>query len=155
MISKKAKLGKGVRIGHYCYVEDDVEIGDGTIVKNYVEIRGGTKIGKNCYIDSGVKISGHCEIGDNVTLRYQTIIARGCIIGNDCYLSPRVMTNNLNTDGKKIGGAKIGRNTFVGSHTVLHHGIIIEPGTVIGSMSFVNKSIKNGRYAGIPVKELL
>ena len=43
-----------------------------------------------------------------MTLRYGTIIARGCKIGDDCYFSPRVMTNNLDSEKSQIGGAEFG-----------------------------------------------
>jgi len=148
-------IHKTVKIGSFCVIADDAEIGEGTVIQSYVEIRSGTIIGKNCYIDSGVKFSGKCKIGNNVTLRYDTIIARGVDVGDGSYLCPRVMTNNLNTEEKQIGGAKIGTECFIGTHSVLQHGIEICDDTVIGSMSFVNKSITEAaKYVGIPAKKI-
>lgn len=146
-------IHSSVKIGKYCSIDEDVEIGEGTTIKDYVEIRKGTVIGKYCYIDSRVSFSGECKIGDNVTLRYGTIIARGCDIGDKCFLAPGVMTNNLDEGINNIGGAKLGKRVFVGSHTVLHHGIEICDDVKIGSCSFVNKSLtKKGTYYGNPVK---
>ena len=54
IISEKATIGKNVQMGAFCIIEDDVVIGDNTIVKNYVELRKGTIIGSDCYIDSRV-----------------------------------------------------------------------------------------------------
>lgn len=148
-------IHSSVKIGQYCVIDEDVEIGEGTVIKSFVEIRKGTKIGSNCYVDSGVKISGDCKIGNNVTLRYDVIIARGCDIGDRSYLAPRVMTNNLDAGGKSIGGAKVGSDCFIGTHTVLNHGIEICPATTIGSMSFVHKSItESNTYVGIPAKKI-
>ncbi len=153
MISEKAKIGKNVEIGSYVIIEDGVEIGDGTIIKNYVELRKNTKIGKNCYIDSRVSTSGNCVIGDNVTLRYSVIIARGCEIGDSSYLCPRVMTNNLDTGKSQVGGAKIGKGCFIGTNTVLQHGITLGDNVITGSLSFVNKSIpSNEIWIGSPAK---
>jgi len=153
MISKNTKIHKSVSFGEYCIVEDDVEIGEGTVVKNYVELRKGTRIGKNCYIDSRVSTSGDCTIGDNVTLRYDTIIARGVIVGRNSYICPRVMTNNLDTGKKQIGGANIGSDCFVGTNSVLQHGITIGNKSIIGSMSFVTKSIPEGEiWVGSPAR---
>lgn len=104
-------------------------------------------------IDSRVSTSGNCKIGDNVTLRYDTIIARGCDIGDNTYICPRVMTNNLDTEGLQIGGAKVGKNCFIGTNSVLHHGITIGDNSTIGSMSFVNKNIPaNEIWIGSPAK---
>jgi UDP-3-O-[3-hydroxymyristoyl] glucosamine N-acyltransferase len=173
VISEKAIVGKNVTIGHYCIIEDGVEIGENvviehycifnkgvkigknTVVKSYVELRQNTIIGKNCFIDSKVSSSGNCIVGDFVTLRYGTILARGVQIGNNCYLCPRVMTNNLNDEMDAIGGAKIGDNCFIGTHAVLQYGITLEDDVIIGSMAFVNKNCQKGKtYIGIPAKSL-
>ena len=121
MISSQSIIGKNVEIGEFVVIEDGVEIGDNTVIKNFVELRENTIVGKDCYIDSRVSTSGNCEIGNNVTLRYDSIIARGCKIGDNTYVCPRVMTNNLDTEKIQIGGAIIGENCFLGTNTVLHH----------------------------------
>lgn len=155
IISVNAKIGKNVKFGDFCIVEDNVEIGDNTILKNYVELRSGTKIGKNCYIDSRVSSSGNNSVGDNVTLRYDTILARGVNVGSNTYICPRVMTNNLNKSQDGIGGADIGENCFIGTNVVLQYGIKICDNTIVGSMSFVNKDIQEpGVYVGAPAKKL-
>ena len=135
-------------------IEEDVIIGDNTIIKNYVELRKNTIIGEDCYIDSRVSTSGNCKIGDRVTLRYDSIIARGVEIGDDTYVCPRVMTNNLDSGKIQIGGAKIGAKCFIGTNSVLQHGISIVDNTTIGSLSFVNKDIiDSGVYFGNPAKK--
>ena len=141
IISPTAIIGKNVQIGHFCIIEDDVVIGDNTIVKSYVELRKGTVVGENCYIDSKVSSSGNCVIGNNVTIRYDSIIARGVRIGNNTYISPKTMTNNVNTEMNQIGGAHIGENVFIGTNCVLQHGIRIGDNSVLGSMSFINKDV--------------
>lgn len=153
MISNTAIIGSNVEIGNYVVIEDGVEIGDNTVIKNYVELRKNTKIGKNCYIDSRVSTSGNCTIGNDVTLRYATIIARGCEIGDGSYLCPRVMTNNLDIGKTQIGGAKVGKNCFIGTNSVLQHGIKIGDNVVTGSLSLVTKDIpSNEIWFGMPAK---
>lgn len=156
-----------VKFGHYCVIDGqraedidretaNVEIGEGTIVNSFVEIRKETKIGKNCYIDSGVKISGDCKIGDNVTLRYDTIIARGCIIGNNVYFAPKCMTNNLDADENPIGGATVANKCFIGTGSILNHGIFIAHDTHIGANSYVKKPINEpyGTWVGTPAVKI-
>ena len=135
-------------------IEKNVVIGNNTIIKNFVELREDTIIGENCVIDSRVSSSGKCKIGNNVTLRYDSIIARGVEIGDNTYVCPRVMTNNLNTKHSQIGGAKIGENCFIGTNAVLQHGISLGDNVTIGSMSFVNKDCdSDSTYIGIPAKK--
>ena len=153
MISSKAKIGKNVEIGSYVVIEAGVEIGDNTIIKNFVELRENTIIGSDCYVDSRVSTSGDCVVGNNVTLRYDTILARGCRVGNGTYICPRVMTNNLDAGKVQIGGAHIGKNCFIGTNSVLHHGIKIGDNSTTGAMSFVNKDIPDNQiWLGSPAK---
>lgn len=172
IVSSKTKVSKTAKIGHFSIIEDDVEIHDNveignyciickgtiihknTIIKNYVEIRENVLIGESCYIDSMVSFSGDSVLGDNVTLRYGVIIARGVIIADKSYLAPRVMTNNLDQELNSVGGAHIGKDCFIGTHSVLQHGIIIGNDVVIGALSFVNKDcLDNRTYFGVPIRE--
>ena len=144
------------KIGEYCVIDPNVQIGKGTKIMNYVELRVGTVIGENCYIDSGVKMSGECEIGDDTTVRYDAIIARGTRIGADCYICPQVMFNNLDSEGEKVGGAWVGQGTFIGTNSTIQHGIRIAPHTTIGSKSLVLKTIilSGETWVGIPAKQI-
>lgn len=172
-ISDKAKIGENVKIGHFCVIEEGVVIEDnvtiehhcvfnngvvikkGTLVKSYVELRENTIIGQNCYVDSRVASSGQCEVEDNVVLRYGTILARGVRVGEGSYLCPRVMTNNLDDSQKSVGGAKIGKNCFIGTHSVLQYGITVGDNVTVGSMAFVNKDCESDTtLVGIPAKRL-
>lgn len=125
----------------------------------------GTKIGDNCIIDSGVKSSGENKIGNNVTIRYDSIIARGVTIHDDVFISPQMMTENLDHRGWQVGGAQIGvgdwkRDTgegryrvFIGTNVTLAAGIEICPRVIIGSKANVRKSIKeSGIYVGNPAR---
>ena len=153
MISNKAIIGKNVKIGEFVIIEEGVEIGDNTVIKNYVELRKDTIIGKDCYIDSRVSTSGSCIIGDGVTLRYAVIIARGCKIGDGSYVCPRAMTNNLDAGKTQIGGATIGKNCFIGTNTVLQHGITLGDNVVTGAMSLITRDIpSNEVWLGSPAK---
>lgn len=174
IISDKAKIGKNFKIGEFNIIEENVIIGDnvvignychiqaGTIIgnncefRNYIELRANTSLGDSCYIDSKVSSSGNVKVGNHVTLRYETILARGVIIEDNCYLCPRVMTNNLNKDKDSIGGAYIEKDCFIGTNAVLHYGIRIGHNTTVGSMSFVNKNIEaQSIVVGIPAKRKL
>ena len=86
VISKKAKLGKGVSVGPYSVITDCVEIGPGTKIGAHCVIDGNTKIGSNCEIFTGavvgsrpqdLKFKGEkvfLEIGnDNIIREYCTL----------------------------------------------------------------------------------
>ena len=144
-----------VTVGDNCSIHQDTKVGNGTVIHNRVEVRANVEIGDNCKLDSGVTITGDAKLGDNVTLRNYVVVARGSEIGDNTFIAPQVMFNNLDPLGKKLGGAKIGKDCFIGTACVLQHGISICDGVTVGSMSFVNKDITEpGTYIGIPAKKV-
>jgi UDP-2-acetamido-3-amino-2,3-dideoxy-glucuronate N-acetyltransferase len=155
IIEANVEIGENVEIGNFCIIRPNVKIKRGVVIKNYVEIREDTLIDEGSMLDSFVAISGKVKVGKKVTLRYGAILAKHTVISDNCYLSPRVMLNNLNHAKTPIGGPKIGKNCFIGTQAVIQHGIKIGPNVVIGAMSFVNKDCKSGNtYLGIPAQKL-
>lgn len=162
LIASDFKPGAGFSMGDFNKIEEEVKVGDNVTLKSYVELRKGTVIGDECYIDSGVSSSGYNVIGDRVRIRFKSILARGVIIEDDVFISPKLMTENLNHKGEEIGGAHIGtgewdRKTpfrvFIGTDVVLAAGIEICSGTIIGSKANVRKSITvPGIYVGNPAR---
>jgi len=158
------KYGVNLKLGKYCHIHPEVRVGDDVHIRSYVELRPGTIIGDRVYLDSGVKSSGECRIGTDVTLRYDSIIAKGCVIEDDVFIAPQLMTENVNHKGIAVGGAHIGtgewnRETkyrvFIGTNVTLAAGIEICSGTVIGSKANVRKSIlEPGIYVGNPARKI-
>ena len=55
--------------GRSCVISDDVRIGEGTRIWNFVLIRDHVVIGKDCVVGSYVDIEGDVRIGDFVSLQ--------------------------------------------------------------------------------------
>jgi acetyltransferase-like isoleucine patch superfamily enzyme len=63
------------------------------------------------------------------------------------------MTNNLDHNGKEVGGAKILTGCFIGTNSTIGAGITLAAKTVIGSKAMVTRSIDvAGVYIGVPAK---
>ena len=64
------------------YVDDNVELGEGTKIWHFSHIMKDSEIGKRCiigqnvYVDSNVKIGDGCKIQNNVSL-YSQVIFKG------------------------------------------------------------------------------
>lgn len=91
------------------------------------EVRGGLKIGNNTMIAAGVSISGtHHGTERGMPMRYQKTTVREIIIGDD---------------------------VWIGMNSVIHPGVTIGDGTIIGSGSVVTRSIPAMSVAmGVPCK---
>jgi UDP-3-O-[3-hydroxymyristoyl] glucosamine N-acyltransferase len=77
VISKTARIGKGVVLGAFTVIEDEVNIGDGTKIAHNVVVGRGSKIGNDCRIFSNVTIYYGSKIGNRV------IIHSGTVVGSD------------------------------------------------------------------------
>lgn len=156
--------GETLQIGKFNNIHEGVVVGKDVTIRSFVELRKDTIFGDRAYIDSGVKSSGECRIGNDVTLRYDDIIAKGTVIEDDVFISPQLMTENLNHRGEAVGGAHIGTGewdheteyrVFIGTDVTLAAGIEICSGTIIGSKTNVRKSIlEPGIYVGNPARRL-
>jgi len=92
IIHDSAVIHESVEIGPFCYVGEDVQIGEGSILLSHVVLKGPTKIGTNnkFYQFSVIgeatpdkKFKGEkttLEIGDNNIFREGVTIHRGIII---------------------------------------------------------------------------
>lgn len=103
-VHSNAKIGKNVKIGPFCMIHDDVEIGSGTVLHSHVTIMEGGRIGKDCILFPGSVISAipqdlkfkgertTVEIGDRTMVRECATINRGTaysgktVVGKDCLI---------------------------------------------------------------------
>ena len=107
-ISKKAKIGKNVRIWHFAYVGDNTEIGDNVKIGSLAHIDYGVKIGKNTMIEGMVYIPPLSRIGKNV------------------FIGPAAaLTNDPYPPSKKLIGITIKDGAIIGSRAVIRAGVTI------------------------------
>jgi UDP-N-acetylglucosamine acyltransferase len=122
-LERNVTLGRAVRVGigtiiggppqdlKYAGEETTVEIGDGTVIREYVTINRGTShsfktvVGKNCLLMSYVHIAHDCEIGNNVILSNVVQLAGHVTIEDKAILSGLSAVHQF---------ARIGHHSFIG-----------------------------------------
>jgi UDP-3-O-[3-hydroxymyristoyl] glucosamine N-acyltransferase len=77
VIANSAKIGAGAHIGPYCFVDEDVIVGDRAVLHSFVSIYRGAKIGDHFFAHAHAVVREHCRIGNRV------ILQNGVIIGGD------------------------------------------------------------------------
>ncbi len=123
ILDEGTRLGKNCRIGHYVMLgvppqdlkydneKTYLEIGDGTIIREFSTIHRGTTyhyktvIGRNCFLMTYVHVAHDCIIGDN------TILANAINMGGHVEIDPYVTVGGLTAIHQF---AKIGQHAFVG-----------------------------------------
>ena len=122
------------------YIEENVEIGEDTVIYPNVIIQGDTKIGKNCVILSNTRIE-NSVIKDNVRIESSLIekstLEEGVTVGPFAHLRPKAhlkenvhvgnfveIKNAVLEKGVKaghltyLGDAEVGENTNIGAGTI-------------------------------------
>ena len=140
-----AKLGKGVSVGPYCVVGEQVKIGAGTLLGNACFIDGHTQIGKRNKIYTGAVIGS-----DPQDLKYKGEKTK-VYIGDDNIIREYV-TINLGTveKGKTVIGSKnlLMAYSHVAHDCVIGDGVVVaNAGTLAGHVSIEQRAIIGGMTA--------
>src|SRR5271154_2491704 len=77
IIARTARVPEGAHIGPYCFIDENVEIGQNAVLHSFVTIYQGAKIGDNFFAHSHAVVREFCQLGNRV------ILQNGAIIGGD------------------------------------------------------------------------
>jgi len=145
-MSQFKKQGKNVKIFDSAKIikPEVIEIGDFSEIDDFTFIYGGKgiKIGRYVHISRFVSIIG----GGELYLGDYTVLADGVRIltGTDSYYGGSRMSTCLPIEQRNliISFVKIEKDAFVGTNAIVHPGIIIGEGAIVGSNSLVLKDIE-------------
>ena len=156
-VSPRAILGRGVRVGAFAVVGDDVELGDGCVLEPHASARGPAHIGRENTLDSFCSIGGdpqdlkfHGEraeliVGDGNRFREFCTVSRGTEKGGG--------VTRIGDDNLFMAYSHVAHDCVVGSHTVFANGatlaghVVVEDYANVGAFSPVHQFCRIGRYA--------
>jgi len=136
VIAESAKIGKRAHIGPYCFLDEEVEIGDGAVLHSFVTIYRRAKIGVNFFAHAHAVVRENCRIGDRV------ILQNGVVIGGDglgfakqpdgtwykmAQSGPAVLEDDVEVqanacvDRATVGETRIGRGTKIDDLVLVGH----------------------------------
>jgi UDP-N-acetylglucosamine acyltransferase len=155
-IHPDAKLGTGVQVGAFAVVEQDVVIGEHTVVHPNATILRGSRIGSHCEIfptavigaiPQDLKYKGEyttVEIGDFTTIREGVTVNLGTtdrmktVVGSHCLLMAYVHVAH---------DAKIGNHCIIANLTGIAGHVEVEDFVVIEGMVGIQQFIRIGRHS--------
>ena len=125
-VSPEAQIGRGTRVWNYAQIRERACIGTDVV------------IGKNVYIDVDVRIGSRCKIQNNASIYHGVEIEDGVFIGPHAILTndrtPRAITASgelKRADDWTVGRIRICRGASIGA------GAIILPNVVIGRFAMI------------------
>jgi UDP-N-acetylglucosamine acyltransferase len=162
-VHAKAKLPEQGRIGPFCVIEDDVEIGDGAQLDAHVVAHNGLRLGRNCHVHTGV-VLGHSpmirgrgtrrsylRVGDGTVFFPHVTVERGdgeeaaTIIGADCFIMTEIHIGHNSVLGDRV---TLASGVALGGHSVVEDGAFIGGGAVqhqhvrVGKLAMVGGNVR-------------
>ncbi|MBI3332631.1 MAG: UDP-3-O-(3-hydroxymyristoyl)glucosamine N-acyltransferase [Candidatus Omnitrophica bacterium] len=160
VLGKRVRLGRGVAIQPFAVVEDDVRIGDRTVIYAGCYIGRGTEIGSDCLIYPNVSVRERVQIGHRV------IIHSGTVIGSDGFgfatvkgihhKIPQIGTvvieddveigANVTIDRARFGKTVVGKGTKIDNLVQIAHNVEMGSDCIIVAQSGISGSTTLGNH---------
>ena len=140
------------------YKIDDAEIGEDTIVRDFVNIYG-CKIGKKCRIAAYVEIQRGVTIGDRCKIEAYAFIPVGVTIEDEVFIGPHVCFTNDKMP-KAVGGwemtpTHVKKGASIGANATIVCGVTIGENALVAAGAVVTKDVPaNAIVAGIPARKV-
>ncbi|HEX5732256.1 MAG TPA: acyl-ACP--UDP-N-acetylglucosamine O-acyltransferase [Blastocatellia bacterium] len=144
VISEKARLGPGVRVGPFAVIESDTEIGEGTEVRAHACVKRFTRLGPSNVIYEGAVLGGEPQdvsyqgaesrliIGARNHLREGVTMHRGTeqgsetIVGSDCFL---------------MAYSHVAHNCRLGDHVIIANNVALAGHIEIEDRAFISGGV--------------
>jgi UDP-3-O-[3-hydroxymyristoyl] glucosamine N-acyltransferase len=146
VIAGSAKVGVGAHIGPYCFVDEDVEIGDHAVLHSFVSIYRGARIGENFFAHAHACVREDCRVGNRVLLQ------NGAVVGSDGFGFARE-SNGRWYKIRQAGPAIIGDDVEIQAHAAIDRATVGE--TRIGRGTKIDNLVQVGHACKIGEDTLL
>lgn len=142
------------------YVDENVEIGEGTKIWHFCHVQSGARIGKKCSIGQNVNISNNVHIGNEVKIQNNVSVYEGVEIQDGVFCGPScVFTNDLTPRARFPKGHDNYKKTVVqegasiGANATIVCGNTIGRYAMIASGAVVTKDVPDyALMAGVPAR---
>jgi UDP-N-acetylglucosamine acyltransferase len=157
VISERARLDPGVRVGAYAVVGDDVELGEGSVLHPHAVVCGPARFGRGNVLHSFCTIGGdpqdlkyhgeptRLEVGERNVFRESVTVSRGTVQGGG--------VTRIGNDNLFMTCVHIAHDCTVGDHTIFANAatlaghVVVEDCATVGAFSPVHQFCRIGRHA--------
>jgi UDP-2-acetamido-3-amino-2,3-dideoxy-glucuronate N-acetyltransferase len=121
------------------YVDDNVELGEGTKVWHFSHVQSGTKIGKNCSLGQSVNVGNNVTIGDGVKIQNNVSVYEGVELEDYVFCGPSMVFTNVMNPRSEFPqrGSEFYLKTLIKKSASLGANSTIVCGNTVGKYAFV------------------
>jgi UDP-2-acetamido-3-amino-2,3-dideoxy-glucuronate N-acetyltransferase len=126
-----------VRIHESTYVDEPVQIGEGTSIWHFCHILGEVTIGRRCSIGQNVVIGPRVTVGDNCKIQNNVSLYEGVTLEDDVFCGPSCVFTNVVNPRSAVSRKSEFRPTLVKRGATIGANATIVCGHTIGSYAFI------------------
>lgn len=119
------------------YIDDNVNIGEGTKIWHFSHILENCNIGKNCSFGQNVVVGPNVNVGDGVKVQNNVSLYDGVILEDDVFCGPSCVFTNVYNPRSKVERKDEFRKTHVKRGASLGANCTIVCGATIGEYAFI------------------
>ena len=121
------------------YVDENVEIGEGTKIWHFSHVQSGAIIGKKCSIGQNVNIANNVKIGNYVKIQNNVSVYEGVELEDYVFCGPSMVFTNIKVPRAEFPqrGSEYYVKTLVKKSATIGANATIVCGTTVGEYAFV------------------
>jgi UDP-2-acetamido-3-amino-2,3-dideoxy-glucuronate N-acetyltransferase len=145
------------------YIDENVEIGDGTKVWHFSHIQSGAKIGSACVLGQNVNIGPNVVIGNNVKIQNNVSVYEGVTLEDFVFCGPSMVFTNILYPRSKYPQAEskyyiktlVKCGASLGANSTIICGVTIGKFAFIGAGAVITKDVPDfALMAGNPARRI-
>ncbi len=155
-----------IRIHPTAEVSPQAEIGEGTSIWNYCQVREGVRIGEQCILGKNVYVDFGVPIGNRVKIQNNCSVYHGATLEDGVFLGPHVVLTNdlypraINPDGTlkgnddwEVGPIRICYGAALGAGAIVLPGVTVGRFALVGTGAVVTRDVPpHGLVVGTPAR---
>ena len=142
-------MEKGYFVHDSSYIDENVNIGEGTKIWHFSHIQSGAVVGNNCSIGQNVNIANNVKIGNYVKIQNNVSVYEGVELEDYVFCGPSMVFTNIKVPRSEFPqrGSKFYATTLVkksasiGANATILCGVTIGEHAMIGSGAVVTKDV--------------
>lgn len=143
------------------YVDDGVEIGEGTKIWHFVHVLGQTRIGRGCVLGQNVMAGPNVVIGDNCKIQNNVALYKGVELADGVFCGPSCVFTNVLTPRAEVERkdefrpTHVGRGATIGANATIVCGHDLGEYSMVAAGAVVTKDVPAyALVAGVPARQI-
>lgn len=136
-VAADAPVASLTKVHESAFIDEGVEVGEGTCIWHVSHVLKGSRVGRNCRIGQNVVIGPNAVIGDGVKIQNNVSVYEGVTLEDHVFCGPSMVFTNVHNPRSEIHRMHELRRTLVRRGATLGANCTIVCGITIGSYAFV------------------